>query len=49
LEQLQRDVLTTVLDDDDDNQDQHPWKLLTALLHTHGEEATAGELRLLPL
>jgi hypothetical protein len=48
LEQLQRDVLTTVLPDDDDTQEQHPWKLLAALLHIHGEEATAEELRLLP-
>jgi hypothetical protein len=48
LEQLPRDVLTTVLPDDDDAQEQHPWKLLAALLHSHGEEATAEELRLLP-
>ena len=47
LEQLQRDVLTTVLPDDDDTQ-QHPWKLLAALLDILGEEATAEELRLLP-
>lgn len=48
LEQLQRDVLTTVLPDDDATQEQHPWKLRAALLHIHGEEATAEELRLLP-
>jgi hypothetical protein len=45
LEQLKRDVLTTVLPDDDDTQDQHPWEWLAGLLHFHGVEATADELR----
>ena len=48
LEHLERDVLTTVLPDDDDTQDQHPWEWLAGLLHLHGVEATADELRGLP-
>ena len=48
LEDLERDVLTTVLPDDDDTQDQHPWEWLAGLLHLHGVEATADELRGLP-
>jgi hypothetical protein len=48
LEHLERDVRTTVLPDDDDIQDEHPWEWLAELLHVHGVEATAEELRLLP-
>ena len=48
LEKLERDVRTTVLPDDDDTQDEHPWEWLAGLLHVHGVEATAEELRLLP-
>jgi hypothetical protein len=48
LENLERDVLTTVLPDDDDAQDEHPWEWLAQLLHDHGVEATTEELRLLP-
>ena len=48
LEHLERDVRTTVLPDDDDTQDEHPWEWLAGLLHVHGVEATAEELRLLP-
>ena len=48
LEKLERDVLTTVLPDDEDTQDEHPWEWLAGLLHVHGVEATAEELRLLP-
>ena len=48
LENLERDVRTTVLPDDDDTQDEHPWDRLAGLLHVHGVEATAEELRLLP-
>jgi hypothetical protein len=48
LENLERDVRTTVLPDDDDTQDEHPWEWLVALLHARGVEATAEELRLLP-
>ena len=39
---------TTVLPDDDDTQDEHPWERLSELLQVHGVEATAQELRLLP-
>jgi Ni2+-binding GTPase involved in maturation of urease and hydrogenase len=48
LEHLERDVLTTVLPDDDDTQEQHPWDVLAQLLHLQGVEATAEELRVLP-
>jgi hypothetical protein len=48
LEELERDVRTTVLPDDDDTRDEHPWEWLAELLHVHGVEATAEELRLLP-
>ncbi len=48
LEHLERDVRTTVLPDEDDTQDEHPWEWLAGLLHVHGVEATAEELRLLP-
>jgi hypothetical protein len=48
LERLERDVRTTVLPDDDDSEDEHPWEWLTELLRVHGIEATAEELRLLP-
>jgi hypothetical protein len=48
LENLERDVRTTLLPDDDDTQDEHPWEWLAELLRVHGIEATAEELRLLP-
>ena len=48
LEHLERDVRTTVLPDDDDTQDEHPWEWLVELLHIHGVEATTEELRVLP-
>ena len=48
LEALERDVRTTVLPDNDDTQDEHPWEWLAELLRVHGIEATAEELRLLP-
>ncbi len=48
LEALERDVRTTVLPDEDDTQDEHPWEWLAGLLRVHGIEATAEELRLLP-
>jgi hypothetical protein len=47
LENLERDVRTTVLPDDDTG-DEHPWEWLAGLLHARGVEATAEELRLLP-
>jgi hypothetical protein len=48
LEELERDVRTTVLPDDDDTGDEHPWEWLAGLLHARGVQVTAEELRLLP-
>ena len=48
LESLDRNVRTTVLPDDDDTQDEHPWEWLAELLHDRGVHATVEELRLLP-
>ena len=48
LDHLERDVRTTVLPDDDDTQDEHPWEWLADLLHVRGVDATAEELRLVP-
>jgi hypothetical protein len=48
LGHLERDVLTTVLPDDADTQEQHPWGELARLLHLQGVQATAEELRVLP-
>jgi hypothetical protein len=48
LEELEQGVRTTVLPDDDESQDEHPWEWLAELLHVHGVEATAEELRHLP-
>jgi hypothetical protein len=48
LDDLERDVRTTVLPDDDDTQDEHPWEWLAELLHVRGVDATAEELRLVP-
>jgi hypothetical protein len=47
LDDLERDVRTTVLPDDDYTQDEHPWEWLAGLLHALGVQATAEELRLL--
>jgi hypothetical protein len=47
LENLERDVRTTVLPDEDDTGDEHPWDWLAGLLHARGVQATAEELRLL--
>jgi hypothetical protein len=48
LDDIERDVRTTVLPDDDDTQDEHPWEWLAELLHVRGIDATAEELRLVP-
>jgi len=48
LENLERDVRTTVLPDEDDTQDEHPWEWLVGLLRGHGVDATVEELRHLP-
>ena len=48
LEELERDVRTTVLLDDDRTEDEHPWEWLAGLLHLQGVEAMAEDLRSLP-
>jgi hypothetical protein len=48
LDDLERDVRTTVLPDDDDTEDEHPWEWLAELLHVRGVDATVEELRLVP-
>ena len=45
---IERDVLTTVLPDDDDTDDDHPWEWLIGLLLAHGVEETRAELREVP-
>jgi len=46
-ESLERDVLTTVLPDDDAG-DEHPWEWLAGLLRAQGIDASPDELKSLP-
>jgi hypothetical protein len=48
LEWLERDVLTTVLPDEDETEDEHPWEWLAGLLRAHGVVTTPEQLRHLP-
>jgi hypothetical protein len=48
LEGLERDVLTTVLPDDDEPGDEHPWEWLAHLLLAQGVEASPEDLRRVP-
>lgn len=48
LSGLERDVLTTVLPDDDEPADEHPYKWLAGLVRAHGVEVSADELRAVP-
>jgi hypothetical protein len=48
LEQLESDVLTTVLPDEEDTEDEHPWEWLAGCLAALGVQASAEELRNLP-
>lgn len=48
LEHLESDVRTTVLPDEDDTEDQHPWEWLAGLLRAHGVEVSPESLRGLP-
>ena len=48
LENLEADVRTTVLPDDDETDDEHPWTWLAERLHTHGVVAGAEQLKPLP-
>ncbi len=48
LESLTHDVLTTVLPDDDEPPEDHPWSWLAELARARGLSATADDLRGLP-
>ena len=48
VDDLEKSVLTTVLPDDDDTDDEHPWEWLVELLRVHGIETSAEDLRGLP-
>lgn len=48
LEGLERDVRTTVLPDDDDTADDHPYEWLAGLLRAHGVDVSPAHLRRLP-
>lgn len=48
VEMLERDVLTTVLPDDDDTDDEHPYIWLADLCRHRGLDVTADDLRHLP-
>jgi hypothetical protein len=45
---LEADVRTTVLPDDDDTGDDHPWEWLAGLLRAHGVEVSPEQLRTVP-
>jgi hypothetical protein len=45
---LERNVLTTVLPDDDDTDDEHPYEWLADLCRQRGLDVTADDLRRLP-
>jgi hypothetical protein len=45
---LERNVLTTVLPDDDDTADEHPYEWLAELCRQRGLDATADDLRRVP-
>jgi hypothetical protein len=47
-ETITRDVLTTVLPDDDDTEDEHPWEWLAELAQAQGIDVTADDLRQVP-
>lgn len=48
VETITRDVLTTVLPDGDDSDEEHPWWWLAELAQERGLAVTADDLRLLP-
>jgi hypothetical protein len=48
LEVLEAEVRTTVLPDDDEPEDEHPWAWLAEQLHRHGVDTTADQLERLP-
>lgn len=48
LEHLESDVLTTVLPDDEDTEEEHPWSWLSERLHAVGVEVPPERLKELP-
>lgn len=48
MESLERSVLTTVLPDDEDTEDEHPWYWLVELAVAQGVETSVAQLRSLP-
>ena len=48
LASLEADVRTTVLPDDDETGDEHPWHWLAECLRTHGVDAVPEQLEQLP-
>lgn len=48
VESVEADVLNTVLPDDDDTDDEHPWEWLVELLGTHGVRTSVDHLRSVP-
>jgi hypothetical protein len=48
VETITRDVLTTVLPDDDDTDDEHPWEWLAELAQARGIDVTVDDLRQVP-
>lgn len=47
-EDVESGVRSTVLPDDDETDDEHPWEWLSDLLRGHGVEAPVGALRSVP-
>jgi hypothetical protein len=47
-ESIEAGVRTTVLPDDDQTEDEHPWEWLSGLLHQHGVEASVDGLKAVP-
>lgn len=45
---IERDVLTAVLPDDEDTEDEHPWVWLAGRLRVQGVEVSPDELKLVP-
>ena len=48
VETITRDVLTTVLPDDDEIEEAHPWEWLADLAQGQGIDVTADDLREIP-
>jgi hypothetical protein len=48
VESMTRNVLNTVLPDDDDSGEEHPWEWLAELAQSQGISVTADDLRDLP-